>query len=131
MTRAESEAARREAQHADYMRRREAKLAYAKQYAINNRDKINAAQRKRRQRYREGAVRTIPYMPPSSLALEAELPLGLAMQRTRLRDEYLTIHISERPPYDYFLRCKTIEYLRDYDRRKQQHTTSTTAGTTE
>ena len=36
MTRAESDAAKREIQHADYMKRREANLAYAKQYAIDN-----------------------------------------------------------------------------------------------
>ena len=125
MTRAESDAAKREAQHADYMKRREAKLAYAKQYAIDNRDKINRQQRERRQRYKDGAVRTPQYRPPSTSALEAALPVGLGMQRLRLRDEYLAIHISERPPYDYFLRCKTIEHMRkkNYERREQQQYT--------
>ena len=120
MTREESEAARRKAQHADYLRRREAKLAYAKQYAINNREKINEAQRKRRQRYREGAIRTPRYVPPSTSQLEADLPIGLVVMKSRLREEYMAIHISERPPYDYFLRCKTIEYLkhRNYERRE-------------
>ena len=125
MTRAESEAARRKIEHADYMRRREARLVYARQYAKDNREKINEAQRKRRQRYREGAIRTPRYVPPSTDALEAALPIGLAMMKPRLREEYLAIHISERPPYGYFLRCKTIEYYQNYERRKQQHTTST------
>jgi hypothetical protein len=31
----------------------------------------------------------------------------------RLREEYRKIPILERPVYDYFLRCKTIEYLRE------------------
>ena len=127
MTRAESDAAKREAQHADYMKRREAKLAYAKQYAIDNREKINRQQRERRQRYRDGAVRTPQYRPPSTSALEAALPVGLAVQRLRLREEYLAIHITERPPYDHFLRCKTIEYLiqRNYERkRNEQHPTT-------
>ena len=127
MTRAESDAAKKEAQHADYMKRREAKLAYAKQYAIDNREKINRQQRERRQRYREGALRTPQYRPPSTSALEAALPVGLAVQRLRLREEYLSIHITERPPYDHFLRCKTIEYLmkRNYERkRNEQHPTT-------
>ena len=127
MTRAEDDAIKREYQHADYMKRREAKLAYAKQYAIDNREKINRQQRERRQRYREGAVRTPQYRPPSTSALEAALPVGLAVQRLRLREEYLSIHITERPPYDYFLRCKTIEYLiqRNYERkRNEQHPTT-------
>ena len=127
MTRAEDNAIKREHQHADYMKRREAKLAYAKQYAIDNREKINRQQRERRQRYREGALRTPQYRPPSTSALEAALPVGLAVQRLRLREEYLSIHITERPPYDHFLRCKTIEYLmkRNYERkRNEQHPTT-------
>jgi hypothetical protein len=127
MTRAEDDAIKRAYQHADYIKRREAKLAYAKQYAIDNRDKINRQQRERRQRYRDGAVRTTQYRPPSTSALEAALPVGLAVQRLRLREEYLSIHITERPPYDHFLRCKTIEYLiqRNYERkRNEQHPTT-------
>ena len=41
MTRAEDDAIKREYQHADYMKRREAKLAYAKQYAIVNVSALN------------------------------------------------------------------------------------------
>lgn len=121
MTRAESDAIRKAYQHADYIRRCETKRAYARQYSRDHRERLNEQLRERRKRYREGAVVTPHYMPPSTDALEAELPIGLYTQRLRLRDEYLAIHISERPPYDYFLRCKTIEYLRNrnYERREQ------------
>ena len=54
------------------------------------------------------------YVRPSTDAFEEALPLALRMMKGRLRDEYLRIHITERPVYDYFLRCKIIEYLRDY-----------------
>lgn len=125
MTRAESDAAKREIQHADYMKRREAKLEYARQYAIEHRERISAQQRERRRRKAAGIIPAPAYRPPSTSALEAALPVGLGMQRLRLRDEYLAIHISERPPYDYFLRCKTIEHMRkkNYERREQQQYT--------
>ena len=125
MTRAEDDAIKREYQHADYMKRREAKLEYARQYAIEHRERISAQQRERRRRKVAGIIPAPDYRPPSTSALEAALPVGLAVQRLRLRDEYLAIHISERPPYDYFLRCKTIEHLRqrNYERRNNEQYT--------
>lgn len=124
LTRSEDDAVRREIYHADYMRRRDKRLAYAKQYAKDHREHINAMQRERRRKEREGRNDLREYHQLSTAALEGFLPLGLKMQKTRLRDEYLAIHISERPPYDYFLRCKTIEYYQNYERREQQFTTT-------
>lgn len=116
MTRAESEAARYEREHAEYLRRREEKLAYAKQYAKDHKDKLAAQQRARRWKAKHGINEPPPQKPPSTTMLEDMLPFGLRMQKSRIREEYKSIHITERPPYDYFLRCKTIEHLRNYGR---------------
>ena len=47
-------------------------------------------------------------------ALESMLPTILQACIKRIRAEYLQMHISKRMyyPYDYFLRMKTIEHLR-------------------
>lgn len=114
MTRTESDAARKAANRKDYLRRREKMLVYQRQYAKDNREHINAMQRERRRRKAMGVIKEKEYVRPSTDAFEEALPLALRMMKGRLRDEYLRIHITERPVYDYFLRCKIIEYLRDY-----------------
>lgn len=118
MTRTESDAARKAANRKDYLRRRDKMLAYQRQYAKDNREHINAMQRERRRRKAIGVIKE-KYVRPSTDAFEESLPLALRMMKSRLRDEYLRIPIIERPVYDYFLRCKIIEYLRDnYESRR-------------
>lgn len=123
MTSADDRAIRRKYYHADYMKRREKRLEYARDYAKKHRERINFLQRERRRRLKESPPEQPARKPLSTTAIEAFLPPKLYNQRLRLRVEYLKIHISERPPYDYFLRCKTIEHLRkninrNYDRRE-------------
>jgi hypothetical protein len=124
MTRTESDAARKAANRKDYLRRREKILAYQRQYAKDNREHINAMQRERRRRKAIGScVAKKEYVRPSTDDFESELPLLLKVNLQRLRDEYLSIPIHQRPIYDYWLRCKTIEYYRAIilEKRKYDH----------
>ena len=104
-----------------YMNRREAVIAYQKQYAKDHRDHINEMQRERRRRKALGIEPEKRYQRPSTNYFEGKLPPTLYMNRMRLRDEYRAIPILERPVYDYFLRCKTIEYLKNYEREKRKY----------
>ena len=113
MTNADDRALRRTYNRADYLKRRDKKLEYAREYAKKHRERINYLQRERRRRLKESPPEQPVRKPLSTTAIEAFLPPKLYSQRLRLRVEYLNIHISERPPYDYFLRCKTIEHLRN------------------
>lgn len=49
---------------------------------------------------------------PSIDAIEASLPRGLREKIPTLRSRFLDIPIHQRPPYDEYLRYKTIEYLK-------------------
>ena len=106
MTRAESNALRTERNRKEYLARQEQKKAYARQYYRKN----------RKPRKREHHDK--PFIPPSTDACESVLPYGLRKDKAALRTEYRKIPITKRPPYDYFLRCKTVEYIRNYDRRE-------------
>ena len=64
----------------------------------------------RQRRRREAKVTKTP--PPSTDALEAQLPPALRANIRRLREEFLKIPILQRPPYDVYLKIKTIEYLK-------------------
>ena len=107
MTRAESNALRTERNRKEYLARREQKKAYARQYYYRK----NGKPRKREHHDK-------PFIPPSTDACESVLPYGLRKDMTALRTEYRKIPITKRPPYDYFLRCKTVEYIRNYERRE-------------
>lgn len=50
--------------------------------------------------------------PPSIESLETQLPYYLKQDIPGLRAEFLKIPILQRPPYDVFLKMKTIEYLK-------------------
>ena len=114
MTREESRAARRAIAHADYMKRRDARLAYAKEYYRKHRRKIIQQTMNRYILQLAGEWQPDkPYLPPSTEACEAELPTLLRMNKASLRQEFLAIPIHKRPSYDYFLRCKTVEHLRE------------------
>ena len=107
MTRAESNALRTERNRKEYLARQEKKKAYACQYY-----RKNGKPRKREHHDK-------PFIPPSTDACESELPYGLRKDKAALRAEYRKIPITKRTPYDYFLRCKTVEYIRNYARREQ------------
>ena len=122
MTRAESYEIRGELWHKDYMNRRGQRLAYAKQYYQDHREKIRDQQRERRKRKAAGEStgRELIFDRPSTESFENECPYMLRMNLTRLREKFLAIPIHERPTYDYFLRCETIEHYRKklYERRE-------------
>jgi hypothetical protein len=106
MTRAESDALRTERNRKEYLARQEQKKAYARQHY----------RKYGRPRKREHQDK--PFIPPSTDACESELPYGLRKDKAALRAEYRKIPITERPPYDYFLRCKIVEYIMNYERRE-------------
>ena len=125
MTRAESYTIRDEIFHERYLIERERRLAYSAKYYREHKEQIAEYNRKRRAGLLP--VKEPDYIRPSTYAFEEMLPYGLKVKIQRLREEYLAIHISERPPYDYFLRCKTIEHMRqkNYERRNnKQHPTT-------
>jgi hypothetical protein len=70
--------------------------------------------RKRQEAFDQG--KTPP--PKSTDALEAELPYALRTNIPRLRQEYLSIHITERPQYEIFLKYKTAQYYKEYGKTK-------------
>lgn len=110
MTRAESYAIRDEIWRKRYMIERDRRLAYSAKYYRENKAKIAEYHRKKR----AGLLpkKEPEYIRPSTYAFEEMLPYSLRINTPRLRQQFLEIPIHERPVYDYFLRCKTIEYLR-------------------
>ena len=108
MTRAESDALRTERNRKEYLARQEQKKAYARQH-------YRKYGRPRKREYKDK-----PFRPPSTDACESELPYGLRNDKAALRIEYRKIPITERPSYDYFLRCKTVEYIRNHDRERRE-----------
>lgn len=111
MTRAEDEEVRSYYNRKYYLNRREAVIAYQKKYAKEHKEHINAMQRERRRRKALGIDPPRIYRRPSTDSFEAALPPALYCNRMRLREEYRKIPILDRPVYDYYLRCKTIQYL--------------------
>ena len=118
MTRAESYELRDAIFHENYMKERERRLKYAADYYQAHKEAAKEYARKRR----AGLTKKPPeYERPSTEAFEEELPLRLKMQLSRIREQYLKIPITERPIYDYYLRCRTIEHLRDYERERRKY----------
>lgn len=119
MTRKESYEIRSELYHEDYIKRRPQRLIYAKQYYEANRERIREQQRIRNIRRKAGEKRELVFERPSTEAFENEAPYMLRMNLTRLREKFLAIPIHDRPTYDYFLRCETVEHYRKklYERR--------------
>ena len=108
MTRAESDAYSQAQNRKHYLSRREHKLAYQHDYYKQHRDEILAKQREKRRN--NAAIKKF-------IKRESKTPYtyGLRKIKAALRDEYRKIPITERPPYDYYLRCKTVEHIRNYE----------------
>ena len=112
MTRAEELAKKQERNRREYEARRDAKIIKSKEwYGKNHEYALMKAAEYRQRRRREAKVTKTP--PPSTDALEAQLPPALRSNIRRLREEFLKIPILQRPPYDKFLRDKTIEHLKN------------------
>lgn len=115
MTREEDAAVRKERNRKDYEARKERKKAWCREYYAEHREYINIKHKMWRDRKRQEAFdKGKTPLPKSTDALEAELPYALRVNIQRLRQEYLSIHITERPQYEIFLKYKTAQYLKEY-----------------
>jgi hypothetical protein len=112
MTRAEELKRKQERNRQEYERRLDRKREQSRQWYWKNRDYALAKAAATRQRKREEASVASKEPPPSIESLEAQLPYYLKQDIPGLRDEFLKIPILQRPPYDVFLKMKTIEYLK-------------------
>lgn len=92
------------------MRKRQIQNAYR----IRHHDELLRKARERRARNREPS-----YKGPTTAMCEERLPEGLKRNKMALRDEFRKIPIHKRPSYDYFLRQKTVEYLKENYARRQ------------
>ena len=111
MTRAEELERKQERNRREYEARRDAKINKSKEWYDNNHEyALMRAAEYRQRRRREAKVTKTP--PPSTDALEAQLPPALRANIRQMREDFLKIHISERPPYDVYLKMKTIEHLK-------------------
>jgi hypothetical protein len=84
----------------------------AKQYYWKHRESMLQKTAAYRQRKREGHIRTVQ-LPPSIESLEAALPFSMRIKVSRLRAEFKKLPILQRPPYDEWLKQKTIEHLKN------------------
>ena len=92
-----------------YLKNREKILRnYKKWYSTHHEQALMTAAMYR-QRTREKTHDGMPPKPPTTKELEDALPYELRIHIARLRKEYLSIHITERPAYEDFLKMKTIE----------------------
>lgn len=111
MTRAEELAKKQERNRLEYERRLDRKREQSRQWYWKNRDYALAKAAATRQRKREEASVAHKEPPPSIESLEAQLPYYLKQDIPGLRAEFLKIPITERPPYDEFLKTKTINIV--------------------
>lgn len=125
MTRKEEKELQKALNHKEYVRNRAHRLEYASRYAKEHREHINEMARKRRAKAKIKAMEVETYIPPSIDSIEEMMPYFLKKNKAALRAEFLSIHITKRPTYDFFLRCKTIEYIYDKRRRNTGGDTST------
>lgn len=111
MTRAEELAKKQDRNRREYEARRDAKINKSKEWYDNNHEyALMRAAEYRQRRRRDAKITKTP--PPSTDALEAQLPPTLRANIRQLREEFLKIPILQRPPYDVYLKMKTIEYLK-------------------
>lgn len=120
MTRADELERKQERNRREYEARKEDKKAQVKRwYDKNHEYALMRAAAYRQRRRREAKFTKTP--PPSTDALEAQLPPSLRANIPRLRKEFLKIPILQRPPYDVYLKLKTIEHSKNKtdDRRTE------------
>ena len=115
MTRAEELSKKQERNRLEYQARKEKRLErqreQSRKWYWKNREYQLAKAAATRQRKREEASVAPKEPPPSIESLEAQLPYYLKQDIPGLRAEFLKIPISERPPYDEFLKTKTINIV--------------------
>jgi hypothetical protein len=116
MTREEGIRAKRE----EYLRSRNHRLEYQRKYDAEHHEAIRQRQRVYRERRKAGITPETTYQRPSTDEFEQLLPLGLKLLIPRIREAYLSIHITRRPVYDYYLRCMTVNYQKEHARERKQ-----------
>lgn len=110
MTREEANVIKKERNRQMYAEHREEVLAKRREYYRENRDFIRAKYKATHERIKSEAKVSNRNTPPSTAELEAALPYIVRRDIKYLRKKYLEIHITKRPPYEEYLRQKTIEY---------------------
>ena len=114
---------RKQLDHERYERKRDEYLARAKAYYQTHKEIYKQKTKEYVQRQRALAFsQTKAERPITTKELEAQQPEIIRMNLPRLREEYLKIHITERPPYELFLKMKLYEIEdnlnnKDNDRR--------------
>lgn len=115
MTRAEELERKQERNRREYQSRKEKRLErqreQSRKWYWENREYQLAKAAATRKRLREQAIVTPKEPPPSIESLESQLPYYLKQDISRLRAEFLKIPILQRPPYDEFLKTKTINII--------------------
>ena len=102
----------RKRRHEKYIENAEYFKAKSKAYYWDNREFILAKAAIARERKRKHATQMPKVFHRSIESKEQDLPWPLRNNTARLREEFLKIPILQRPPYDVYLKMKTIEYLR-------------------
>lgn len=112
MTRAEEYEAKSARNRRDYEKYKERMRAKAKEWYWKNRDYALQKAAANRQRNRECSKTKPRHMEPSIDSIEERLPFALKRDINQFRKAFLKIPILQRPPYDVYLKLKTIEHLR-------------------
>lgn len=103
----------RKRRHEKYIENAEYIKAKSKAYYWDNREFILAKAAIARERKRKHATQMPKAFNSSIASKEEDLPWPLRNNITRLREEFLKIPILQRPPYDVYLKMKTIEHLKN------------------
>lgn len=115
MTRAEEYEAKSARNRRDYEKYKERMRAKAKEWYWKNRDYALQKGAANRQRNRERSKTKPRHMEPSIDSIEERLPFALKRDINQLRKAFLKIPILQRPPYDVYLKLKTIEYYKQHE----------------
>lgn len=101
---------RKQKDHERYESKREEYRARAKAYYQKHKEQVKEKVKECVKRQRALAIRNrVTERSLTTKELEAEQPEVIRKNITALREEYLSIHITERPPYELFLKMKIYE----------------------
>ena len=121
MTRADEAELKKERNRKMYAAHKEQYKARARKWYWDNREHALQKAALYREKLRRNAKFTAE-AKPSIDAIEANLPRGLREKIPTLRSQFLNIPILQRPPYDEYLRDKTIEYLKSTNNERGTET---------
>ena len=111
-----------------YIRDRDEYRARAKEYYQKHKEQVKEKVKECVKRQRALAIRNrVNERPLTTKELEAEQPEVIRKNITALREEYLGIHITERPPYELFLKMKLYEIEDNLNNQDNERTTTETS----